>query len=119
LESAGKRIPQNKKTKKRNKNLLIVLLLALIAIKYIIRTIPIETDGCPFFVPPAARGSFEKPPLDPTKLLIKVFGGAGTFFLKKGSCPPEAYKQCCSAPRGIAKLTVSLYNMIYSVVDLK
>jgi hypothetical protein len=24
-------------------------------------------------MPPAARGSFEKPPLDPTKLLFRVF----------------------------------------------
>jgi hypothetical protein len=24
-------------------------------------------------MPPAARGSFEKPPLDPTKLLVRVF----------------------------------------------
>jgi hypothetical protein len=26
----------------------------------------------------------------PEKLLLKVFGGVGTFFLKKGSDPPEA-----------------------------
>ncbi|HLP62736.1 MAG TPA: hypothetical protein VK186_28115, partial [Candidatus Deferrimicrobium sp.] len=42
-------------------------------------------------LPPAARGAFEKAPLDPAKLL-EVFGGQGTFF-QKGSLPPGAWER--------------------------
>jgi hypothetical protein len=44
-------------------------------------------------MPPAARGSFEKPPLDPTKLLFRVFFAIFSRcsivndFLKQGAQP--------------------------------